>query len=467
MHDLNVAGNVGDKENPAPPQRGLRNRHVQFIAIGGAIGAGLFLGSGSAIASAGPAALVAYAVCGAFVFLMARALGELTLTAPLSTPFIGYLTRYLPPLAGFVTGWTYWLNWVVVGGAELTAAGLFIRFWFPALPQWLPVAATFIAIVFVNIKAVRIFGEAEFWLSLCKIVAIIGLIVAGLAILLLPGLYPVAGANFSNLIDRGGFMPNGFAGIVHLLPVALFAFGGLEVVALTARETADPEHTIPRAMNGVIFRILVFYIGTMVVLMSVAPWTAYSANESPFVAMFQRIGVPAAAGIINLVVLTAVVSSANTGLFATGRMLAGLAEERLAPAYFAVPDARGIPLRGIVASGACLAMVVVVNWAIPETAFQTLLGMTGYFVLWVWTMVMVAHHVSRRRSTTPPVRFSLPGYPLTTYAALAFFALAMILSVVNLPNLPATLAAGAWYVCLTAAGWKWRSATRSTGHSLQ
>lgn len=454
-----------DGLRPALPHRGLHNRHVQFIAIGGAIGAGLFLGSGSAISAAGPAALLAYAICGVFVFLMARALGELALSAPASTPFVGYLTRHLYPSAGFVTGWTYWINWIVVGAAELTAAGLFVRFWFPALPQWVPVGIVFIGVVLINVRAVRVFGEAEFWLSLCKIVTILGLIATGLAILLLPKYFPVTGANVANLVNHGGFVPNGFAGIIQLLPVALFAFGGLEVVALTAREAVEPEVTIPRAMNGVIFRIVVFYLGTMAVLMSIAPWTSYSAQESPFVAMFQLIGIPSAAGIINLVVLTAVISSANTGLYATGRMLSGLAEEGMAPACFMMTDARGVPVRGILASGACLMTTVAINWAIPEQAFQTLLGMTSYFLLWVWTMVMIAHHVARRKPTRSTTKFILPFYPLSTLITLAFFAIAAVLLITNRSNLPATIAAAGWFACLAAAAWKWRTMMEADGQS--
>lgn len=454
---MDITAQIGGDAEPGIPHRGLRNRHIQFIAIGGAIGAGLFLGSGAAIAAAGPAALLAYAICGTFVFLMGRALGELALSAPPSAPFAAYLTRHLHPLPGFVTGWTYWVNWVVVGAAELTAAGLFVRFWFPALPQWIPVGAVFLAVVFVNVKAVKIFGETEFWLALGKIIAILGLIAVGLAILLLPRTFPVAGAGFANLVNHGGVMPNGWSGIVRLLPVTLFAFGGVEVVALTAREAADPERSIPRAMNGVILRILIFYIGTMVVLMSVAPWTSYSAHESPFVQMFQRVGIPAAAGIVNLVVLTAVVSSANTGLFATGRMLSGLAQEGLAPAYLAVMDSRGLPVRGILASSACLVTAVIVNWIIPATAFEVLLGMTGYFLLWVWTMVMIAHRSARRSLSAAPTGFTLPFYPWSTWLALLFFGLTAVLSITNLPNRPSTIAAGVWFVGLGAIGWRWQA----------
>lgn len=297
------------------PHRGLKNRHIQFIAIGGAIGAGLFLGSGAAIAAGGPATLLAYAICGIFVFLMARALGELMLQASASVPFVTCLAQDLPPVMGFVTGWTYWVNWVIVGAVELTAAGLFIRYWFPDLPQWAVVGALSLAIISLNLRNVKFFGEAEFWLALVKIVAILILVGLGGIILFFPTLVSVPGAGVGNLVDHGGFFPTGGVGIVHMLPATLFAFGGVEVVALTAREAENPLSSLPRAINGVILRILIFYIATMFVLMAVAPWTSYSADESPFVSFFDKIGIPAAAGIVNFIVLTAMAFQLGAYLF--------------------------------------------------------------------------------------------------------------------------------------------------------
>ena len=447
-----MADQLNSAVAPAVPHRGLANRHIQFIAIGGAIGAGLFLGSGAAIAAAGPATLLAYALCGVFVFLMARALGELTLQASASAPFVSYVTRYVHPVAGFVTGWTYWANWVLVSAAEMTAAGLFVRYWFPSVPQWIVVAVVFVGVVFVNIKAVRVFGEAEFWLALGKILAVLALVVLGLFVLFFPRVYPVAGASFGNLYRYGGVVPTGLAGLIRLLPAALFAYGGVEVVALTAREAKDPQTTIPRAINGVIARILVFYIGTMLVLMSVAPWTSYSAQESPFVAMFVRIGIPAAGSLVNFVVLTAVVSAANTGLFATGRMLSGLAQEGFAPKSLEPLDARGVPVAAICASGLCLMVVVFLNWLIPQRAFGVVIATTGYLLLSVWLMVMIAHYNMRSRLGAKRGGFGLPLFPWSTWCSVAFIVLMAILLVSNTQIWQSTVAAAAWFATMTGVG---------------
>ena len=439
----------GDEGTTAAPERKLSNRHIQFIALGGAIGAGLFLGSGKSIALAGPGAIVAYAVCGVFIFLMARALGELTLREPSRDAFIAYATRNIGPVAGFVTGWSYWANWVLVGAAEITATSVFMRYWYPAIPQWIPAAVTLAAVYAANMKAVRLFGEVEFWLAIVKVLTIVLLIMGGLLALFTPFL-PVAGANVHNLVDHGGLFPRGWGGIVEILPIALFAFGGVEVIALTAHEAQDPHHSIPRAINAVVARILILYVGSMLVAMSVAPWTSYSADPSPFVAIMTRIGIPAAAGIVNFVVLTAVVSSCNTGLFSTGRMLAGLARTEFAPAALGRTDADGLPRRSISVSAACLALAVLLNWLIPDRALGVLMAAVAYLLLWVWIVVLLSHRGMRRRAGSGAAgTFAMPFYPLSSWATIAFIAGAVLLLVVEGADTVATLAAGMWFVGLT------------------
>ncbi|MBB3694650.1 amino acid permease [Sphingomonas sp. BK580] len=439
---------IDDAASTSSPTRRLTNRHIQFIAIGGAIGAGLFLGSGKSIASAGPAAILIYAACGAFIFFMARALGELTLRDPSGDAFVSYATRYIGSAAGFITGWSYWANWILVGATEITATSVFVRYWYPTVPQWVPAAATLASVYAANIKAVRVFGEIEFWLAIIKILTIVLLIGGGLVAIVAPSVLHVEGAGFSNLFDHGGFFPHGWVGIVAIVPIALFAFGGVEVIALTAREAKDPERSIPRAINGVVFRILFFYVGSMIVAMSIAPWTSYSAGESPFVAILTRIGIPAAAGIVNFVVLTAVVSSCNTGLFSTGRMLAGLARQRFAPASLGITDS-GLPRRSISVSAACLALTVVLNWLIPDDALSVLMAAVAYLLLWVWMIVLIAHRGMRRR-LGPPEKgvFAMPLYPASSWATMAFIASATLLLVANSSAWIVTLAAGGWFAAL-------------------
>jgi AAT family amino acid transporter/D-serine/D-alanine/glycine transporter len=434
----------------AAPHHELSNRHIQFIAIGGAIGAGLFIGSGASIEGAGPAVLLAYALCGVFIFFMARALGELTLIEPAQDAFASYAERHIGSVAGFVTGWSYWANWILVGAAEITACGLLMRFWFPALPQWIPSLLALIAIYGANMRAVRLFGEIEFWLSLIKIVTIVALIGLGLALLFLPGIPKLPGASVTNLFDHGGFFPKGVSGMVQILPIALFAFGGVEVIALTAREARDPARSIPRAINGVVLRILIFYVGTMFVAMSIAPWTSYSGAQSPFVSVFSRAGIGAAASIINFVVLTAVLSSCNTGLFATGRMLAGIAGRGEAPAGLSMMNVGGLPGRAITVSALCLLLAVLLNWLVPDRAFGILMSATAYLLLGVWTVILVAHYRMRRgRSAAAASPFPMPFFPVSSWIALGAILLAVALMVSDPANFVATIVAVGWYAALT------------------
>ncbi|KQX23568.1 hypothetical protein ASD39_05120 [Sphingomonas sp. Root50] len=443
----------------------MSNRHIQFIAIGGAIGAGLFIGSGSSIEGAGPAVLLTYALCGVFIFFMARALGELTLIEPAQDAFASYAERHIGPVAGFVTGWSYWANWILVGAAEITACGVLMRFWFPDLPQWMPSLLALLAIYAANMRAVRLFGEIEFWLSLIKIVTIVALIGLGLALLFLPGFPKLAGASVGNLFDHGGFFPKGVAGMISILPIALFAFGGVEVIALTAREARDPVRSIPRAINGVVLRILIFYIGTMFVAMSIAPWTSYSGAQSPFVSVFSQAGIGAAASIVNFVVLTAVLSSCNTGLFATGRMLAGIANRGEAPAMLGVINARGLPGRAITASALCLLLAVLLNWLVPDRAFGILMAATAYLLLGVWTVILIAHYRMRRgRSADARSPFPMPFFPVSNGIALAAILLTALLMASDAANLIVTVIAAGWYGALAAVALLLRRRAGAAAH---
>lgn len=406
-------------------RRALNDRHLRFIAIGGAIGAGLFLASGQGIATAGPALLLAYAICGVVVFFVARALGEMTVHDPVPGAFSTYAERYLGDTAGFVAGWTYWLNWVLVGAAEITAVGVFMKFWFPELPQWIPALCTLIFVLAVNLRAVRIFGEVEFWLALIKIVVIVGLISLCAVALFLPALLPIEGAGFQNLWQHGGFFPHGAAGLIAALPSALFAFGGVEVIGLMAAETEDPRRSIPRAINGVVLRIGVFYMGAMVAMMSLMPWTNFSGDVSPFVMALTRLGIPAAAALINFVAITAVVSSCNTGLFASARMLASLSERGQAPSQMAPLDSRGLPRRAILLSALCWLGVVFLNWLTPEKIFGLVMTTIAFQLLAIWLIILLSHRAFRRASSSGS--FLLPGFPYSTYLAIAFMGFAAVL----------------------------------------
>src|SRR6202008_3123141 len=306
--------------------RNLRNRHIQLIAIGGTIGVGLFLGSARAIHSAGPALILAYALGGVAIFFIMRALGELLTYRPVAGSFATYADEFCGPLPGFITGWSYWFAWVVTAMAELTAIGVYVRFWFPAVPQWLPGLVALLVLYGTQLLAVRVYGELEFWFALIKVVTIVGLIVAGLVVIVFHVGDLGASASFSNLWSHGGFLPFGILGVLLTMQIVMFAYEGVELIGVTAGEAQNPSVVLPKATNGIIVRILIFYIGALLVIMSLVPWSQLDPNVSPFVFVFGQLGIAGAASIVNLVVITAAASSCNSALFSTGRMLWTLAQ---------------------------------------------------------------------------------------------------------------------------------------------
>ena len=320
-------------------ERQLSNRHIQLIAIGGAIGTGLFMGSGKTISAAGPSVIFVYMIIGFMLFFVMRAMGELLLTNLNYKSFSDFAADLLGPWAGFFTGWTYWFCWVITGIADVIAiAGYSEELW-PGLPLWIPGLATVAILLLLNLATVKAFGETEFWFALIKIIAIAALIVVGL-FMIFSGFQSDAGpATFTNLWSHGGFFPNEFMGFVAGFQIAVFAFVGIELVGTTAAEAKDPEKNLPKAINSIPIRVLLFYVGALIILMSVTPWTQFQAGHSPFIAMFSLAGLGAAATVVNLVVLSSAMSSANSGIYSTSRMVYGLAQEGDAPSVFGAPVA--------------------------------------------------------------------------------------------------------------------------------
>ncbi|MFJ8261078.1 amino acid permease [Rummeliibacillus sp. NPDC094406] len=411
-------------------QRGLNNRHIQLIALGGSIGVGLFYGSSATIQMAGPSILLSYLVGGLVIFTIMRALGEMAVDEPVSGSFSSYAHRYLGEFAGYLTGWTYWFMWVVVGMSEITVVGVYVNYWFPDIPNWLIALAVIIVFTMVNLANVKAFGEFEFWFALIKVVAIIGMILLGLGIIFLGignGGQPIG---FDNLWAHGGFMPNGINGIIMSLVLVMFSFGGVELVGITAGEAKNPQHSIPSAINNVIWRILIFYIGALGVMMILYPWNQIGTNGSPFVLIFDKVGIPGAADVINFVVITAALSAFNSGLFASGRMLYNLSLQNNGPKYFGKLSKNGSPIRGILFSSLFLLVAVFLNYIVPEKVFLYISSVATVAVITSWTIILITQLKFRKLKTKKDIEklvFKMPLYPVSSYLALAFLAFVVVL----------------------------------------
>jgi amino acid transporter, AAT family len=445
--------------------RNLRNRHIQLIALGGAIGVGLFLGSAKAIHTAGPGLLVAYAVGGVAIFFIMRALGELLTYRPVAGSFATYAEEFCGPFPGFVTGWSYWFAWVATVMAEITAIGVYVRYWLPKVPQWLPPLIALLVLYGVNLLAVGVFGELEFWFALIKVVTIVALIAAGLFVIVFHAGALGDTASFSNLWSHGGFMPGGILAVLLTLQIVMFAYEGVELIGVTAGEAERPEVVLPRATNGIIARILIFYIGALLVIMSLVPWTELDPGVSPFVFVFGKLGLPGAASIINLVVITAAASSCNSGLFSTGRMLWTLAQRGQGPRALAALNQHQVPAAGIHASAAVMLFGVVLNYLVPERVFTMVTSIALVGTLWTWGIILVAHANYRRAvaaGRAAPAPFRMPGAPLANWVVLAFLVLVTVMLARDRDTRVALYVAPVWFGLL-GVGYAWLRARAARG----
>lgn len=403
--------------------RNLKSRHIQLIALGGTIGVGLFLGSAGAIHKAGPGLLLSYAIGGVAIFFIMRALGELLTYRPVAGSFASYAEEFVGPFAGFVTGWSYWFMWVVTAMAELTAIGIYVHFWLPNVPQWLPGLVALGVLYGTNTLAVRVYGELEFWFALLKIITIVGLIASGLVVIFFKvgSLGPTAG--FSNLWTHQGFMPFGLLGVLLTLQIVMFAYQGVELIGVTAGEAENPSVVLPRATNSIIFRILIFYLGALAIIMSLVPWDELNPDMSPFVLMFDKMGVPGAANIINVVVITAAASSCNGGIFSTGRMLYSLALNGEAPGVFGRLSRRHVPAAGVHASVAVMLIGVLLNYVVPKEVFTWVTSVSLIGALWTWIIIMYSHLKFRQavaQGRVAGVSYRMPAAPVANWAVIVF-----------------------------------------------
>lgn len=431
-------------------QRNLKSRHIQMIALGCAIGTGLFYGASDTIATVGPAAILAYAIGGLFIYFVVRALGEMAVYHPVSGSFSEYAYRYWGEFPGFFAGWNYWFLYIGVSMAELSVIGFYVQYWLPDLPTWIPTLVLFIIITLANLMNVRLFGELEFWGSLIKVTALGLMIVFGLAILIFDIGPEGNPASFTNLWAHGGFLPHGLWGLLASLVVVTFSFGGTELIGITAGEAEHPETTIPHAVNMTISRILIFYVGAIFVLVCLYPWNLVGSKGSPFVEIFDALGIPAAPDILNVVVIIAVFSAYNSCLYSNARMLHGLALHGDAPKCLARLSGNGIPRRAVLFSSFFVSAVIGICYFLPEAAFTYIMSVVTVAVITSWILILLTHIHFRRYlgKESERLTFKMIGYPVIDLLSIAYFLL-IIITMALLPGFRhAVFLAPVWFAII-------------------
>lgn len=433
-------------------QRELNNRHIQLIAIGGAIGTGLFLGSGQTISLTGPSLLFTYMLIGIVLFAFMRALGELLLSNSKFNSFVDIANEYLGPFGGFVIGWTYWVCWIVSSMSDLTAMGQYFAYWYPQVPHWLTVLFIVLLLISFNLLGARLFGELEFWFSIIKVVTIITMVIVGLVLIFLSFKTEYGHASFGNLIHHGGMFPHGAAGFLMSFQIAVYSFIGIELIGVTAGETKNPEKTIPKAINNVPIRILLFYIGGLLVIMSVIPWFKVDPDSSPFVKLFTLIGVPFAAGIVNFVVLTAAASATNSGIYSNSRILFDLAKQGLGPKVLTKTNSNGVPYLSMLVSSITLLIAALLNFIFPDAIklfiYVTTLSTVLFLVVWGMIIVSYIAYVKKNPEQHQSSAFKLWGGKIIAYIVLSFFIFIFILLFFSKDTRVAIFISPLWFIFL-------------------
>ncbi|WP_327109996.1 amino acid permease [Nocardia sp. NBC_01730] len=453
---------VGDKAHLSIEDHGyhksLKPRQLQMIAIGGAIGTGLFLGAGGRLANAGPGLFLVYGVCGLFAFLILRALGELVLHRPSSGSFVSYAREFFGEKAAFVAGWMYFLNWSMTGIADTTAIAQYFHYWsgFGHIPQWVLALIALVLVLGVNLISVKWFGEMEFWAALVKVFALSAFLIVGTVFLL--GRFTVQGSPTgpSVITDHGGLLPTGIMPLVVVVSGVVFAYAAVELVGTAAGETENPAKIMPRAINSVIARIAVFYVGSLVLLALLLPYTKYTAKESPFVTFFTMLGVPGIGSVMNLVVLTAAFSSLNAGLYSTGRILRSMSMNGSAPKFTGVMGRNGVPYGGILLTSLIALVGIALNGIVPDSAFEIVLNMASLGIVASWATIVLCQLQLWRWSTQGRIErpaFRMFGAPYTGLLTLLFLFLVVVLTGFDYPLGTWTVATLALIIPALVVGW--------------
>jgi L-asparagine transporter-like permease len=451
-------------------ERGLRRslsaRRMTMIAIGGAIGTGLFLGSGFAIVLAGPAVLVSYMIGAVIALLLMGCLAEMTVAHPTSGSFGAYAEYYLGPLAGFLVRYAYWIGNVLAVGTEVTAVALYMQFWFPALPGWLWIVGFSALLILVNARSVNVFGAIEYWFSAIKVTAIVIFILLGAYIVFgAPSALSAAGAagavppaGFHNYTAHGGFFPRGVWGAWVAVIVAIFSYFSIEMIAVAAGEAAQPEVSVTRAFRSTVLRLILFYLLTLALVLAIVPWTAAGVDESPFVKVIRALQVPGAAGIFNFVILVAALSAMNSQLYITTRMMFSLSRAGYAPPRFGVVTRRGVPVQALLLSSIGIALAAVLSVVAPKSAFILMVSISAFGTMFAWMMIFVTHYFFRRartRAGAAPLRFRMRGFPASTLLG-ATLMVAVLVTTAFTDAFRMTLAFGVPFLAvLCAIYWLW------------
>lgn len=439
-------------------QKALKPRQIQMIAIGGAIGTGLFLGAGARLQLAGPALALVYAACGFFCFFILRALGELVMYRPTSGSFVSYSREFLGEKASFVCGWMFYLNWAMTGIVDITAVALYMHYWpaFAGVPQWVFAAIALCFVGGMNLMAVAWFGEMEFWFALIKVGALVLFLIVG-SVLLVSG-HGVAGVppGLSLITGNGGIFPHGVLPAIVIVQGVVFAYAGIEIVGTAAGEAQNARAVLPRAINNVIWRIAIFYVGSVLLLVTLMPWTAYHKGISPFVTFFGALGVPGIGTAMNIVVLTAALSSLNSGLYSTGRVLRSLAMGGSAPGFVGRLNAHKVPYGGILVTLVIYAFGVVLNYLVPSQVFEIVLNIASLGVVSTWAFIIVCQMKLRgaqARGEIGRVDFRMPWAPVMSWATLLFLAGVIVLMAMDYPVGTFTFALLPVVALLLGIGW--------------
>ena len=417
----------------------LKPRQIQMIAIGGAIGTGLFMGAGGRLNGSGPALIFVYALCGFFAFLILRALGELVLHRPSSGSFVSYAREFYGEKLAYAAGWLYFLNWAMTSIVDVTAVALYVKFWgqfwqpLQTTPQWLIALCALVIVLALNLVSVKIFGEMEFWFALIKVTALVAFLVVGVCFIVFGGKTDIGVPGLGVILDRGGAFPTGAVAPLLAISGVVFAYAAIELVGTAAGETANPEKVMPKAVNTVVFRIALFYVGSVLLLSLLLPFTAYKSGESPFVTFFSHLGDPHAAAVsasvMNFVVLTAALSSLNAGLYSTGRILRSMAVNGSAPQFTARMSKSGVPYGGILLTAVITLLGVGLNALVPSQVFEIVLEVSAIGIIGGWATIILCHIKLQawvRLGEAVRPSFRLFGAPFTSYLTLAFLAFVLV-----------------------------------------